>query len=231
MTPEKLLVHKDYPKWIRSKTEKVEVVTAKCEAGKLAWVLIDQAHFHGIPSGGSCVGWFLSAVSPDGFEQYLEKLENHLRRLRNGELKHVNHDPEGHQEGFSALDAIILDFCKGSRTHLYESGKTVQGPHSMASNKFDSRQHRYFTNDAFAHVRGKQSKCDSVEAILERLKKRGMAKVFQNAAKTETWNVDPSSFSDESLLRFFGAVPDLTGGRTQSVGKRKRSDDDGGSAV
>jgi hypothetical protein len=210
-TPEELIVHKDYPKWIRSKTEKVKVVTATCQAGQVAWVLLDQAEFHGIPAGGSCVGWFVSAVSPSSFEAYLEKVEQHLRRLRLGQLKSVNHDPQGHQPGYSALDAILLDFCKGSRPHLYESGKTIQAPHSMAANKFPVRQHRYLSPCAFTNIRGTPPLSDSTQEIMKRLETRGLDHVFRKVATDGPRNVDPSSFSDDALFRFFGIQPHFTG--------------------
>lgn len=223
---EQLVVHKDDPKWIRSNTAKVEVVTAKCKAGQLAWVLIDQAEFHGLPTGGKCVGWFLSAVSPAGFQSYLAKVQNHLNRLRAGKLKHVNHDPVGHQEGFSALDSIIYDFCKGSRPHLYESGKTVQAPHSMAANKFTARQHRYLTRDAFENVRGGTEVGTIVEhstsaaKAMRSLEERGLSSAFENAFGAGGWNVDPQTFSDESLVRFFDIV--LKTGGQHERSKRQR---------
>jgi len=221
LSPEKLLVHKDHPKWIRSKTEQVEVVTAKCKAGQVAWVLLDQAEFHGIPGGGDCVGWLLSVVSPQKFEQYTEKVESHLNKLRSGKLKAVNHDPEGHQEGFTGLDALLYDFCKGSRPHLYESGKIIQAPHGMAASNFPARQHRYLSQTAFARIRGTPP-CDSVDVIMTRLRERGLASAFQKVAQAGPWNVDPSSFSDDALLRFFGIRPIFK--QRENAGNGKKHD-------
>eukprot|EP00980_Cylindrotheca_fusiformis_P006776 scaffold1416_cov90-Cylindrotheca_fusiformis.AAC.2 len=211
-TSKQLLLHKDYPKWIRSnRDEGVEVVTARCGPGELACVMIDQAEFHGIPSGGDCTGWFLSAVTPEAFQRYLDQLEDHLKKLRRGALSSLHHDPEAHRDSFSALDALILAFCKGSRPHLYESGKVIQAPHPMAAKHFPVRQHRYLTPRAFAVVRNKKTKeCEeSVSAIMRRLEGRGLAYAFRQAATSGPWNVDPSTFTDHALLRFFGIAPDV----------------------
>ena len=43
--------------------------------------------------------------------------------------------------------------------------------------------------------------------MMKRLEERSISYAFRNVVKAGPWNVDPSSFSNEVLLRFFGIQP------------------------
>lgn len=194
---EALAPHVDYPAWKRCPDTELKIYSVPCLASKITFIVFDQADVHGVAQAGDCAGWFVSVVNRANHTRYLNQLDKLLTRLRAGKLKSGHHDPLilDQPEPVSAKECLKLYLVMGSRPHLYSSGKTVQGPHSMAARAFPVRSHRYLSAEAFKKIRRKPKV--NMLTVVENLKQRGLYEKFkQTLSIAPQWNVDPTQYSN-----------------------------------